>query len=137
MKLIVSTAVALVLAGQAFAGNLVFEAPEEPVVVAEPAPMGGSNAAWIIPVIGLAAIAYAISNDDDDDDDDTTDDDDDDGVVRLIFPPRGRGSAAALSAIRLGATSHDVAPSPFVRLPAAFPRRSLNDRQAPSAPPWP
>ena len=48
MKLIVSTAVALVLAGQAFAGNLVFEAPEEPVVVAEPAPMGGSNAAWLI-----------------------------------------------------------------------------------------
>ncbi len=69
MKLIVSTAVALLLAGQAFAGALVFEAPEEPVVVAEPAPMGGSNAAWIIPVIGLAAIAYAISNDDDDDDD--------------------------------------------------------------------
>ena len=69
MKLIVSTAVALVLAGQAFAGALVFEAPEEPVVVAEPAPMGGSNAAWIIPVLGLAAIAYAISNDDDDDDD--------------------------------------------------------------------
>ena len=77
MKLIVSTAVALVLAGQAFAGALVFEAPEEPVVVAEPAPMGGSNAAWIIPVLGLAAIAYAISNDDDDDDDDTTDLDDD------------------------------------------------------------
>jgi hypothetical protein len=34
--------------------------------------MGGSNAAWLIPVLGLAAIAYAISNDDDDDDDDTT-----------------------------------------------------------------
>ena len=80
MKLIVSTAVALVLAGQAFAGALVFEAPEEPVVVAEPAPMGGSNAAWIIPVLGLAAIAYAISNDDDDDDDDTTPIDDD-GVM--------------------------------------------------------
>ncbi len=63
MKLIVSTAVALLLAGQAFAGNLVFEAPQEPVVVAQPAPMGGSNAAWLIPVIGLAAIAYAISND--------------------------------------------------------------------------
>lgn len=65
MKLIVTTATALLLAGQAFAGNLVFEAPAEPVVVAEPAaPMGGSNAAWLIPVIGLAAIAYAISNDD-------------------------------------------------------------------------
>lgn len=30
---------------------------------AEPAPMGGSNAAWIIPVIGFAAIAYSTSND--------------------------------------------------------------------------
>ncbi len=64
MKFIVTTAAALLLAGQAFAGNLVFEAPEEPVVVAEPEPMGGSNAAWIIPVIGLAAIAYAIADDD-------------------------------------------------------------------------
>lgn len=71
MKLIVSTAAALLLAGQAFAGNLVFEAPaEQEIIVAEPAPapMGGSNAAWLIPVIGLAAIAYAVSNDDDDDD---------------------------------------------------------------------
>lgn len=64
MKYLVTTAAALLLAGQAFAGNLVFEAPEEPVVVAEPAPMGGSNAAWLIPVIGLAAIAYAVANDD-------------------------------------------------------------------------
>ena len=65
MKLIVSTAAALLLAGQAFAGALVFEAPvEEEIIVAEPAPMGGSNAAWIIPEIGLAAVAYAISNDD-------------------------------------------------------------------------
>lgn len=64
MKLIVTTAAALLLAGQAFAGTLVFEAPEEPMVVVEPAPMGGSNAAWLIPVIGLAAIAYAISNND-------------------------------------------------------------------------
>ena len=71
MKYLVTTAAALLLAGQAFAGNLVFEAPAEPVVVAEPAPAGGSNAAWLIPVIGLAAIAYAISNDDDDDDDTT------------------------------------------------------------------
>jgi hypothetical protein len=64
MKLIISTAMALLLAGQAFAGALVFEAPEEPVVVAEPAPLGGVNLAWIIPVIGLGAIAYAIANDD-------------------------------------------------------------------------
>lgn len=64
MKYIVTTAAALMLAGQAFAGALVFEAPEEPIVIAEPAPVGGSNAAWLIPVIGLAAIAYAIANDD-------------------------------------------------------------------------
>jgi len=64
MKFVITTATALLLAGQAFAGALVFEAPAEPIVVAEPAPMGGSNAAWIIPVIGLAAIAYAIANDD-------------------------------------------------------------------------
>jgi len=64
MKFIISTASALLLAGQAFAGALVFEAPEEPVVVAEPAPQGGSNAAWLIPVIGLVAIAAAIANDD-------------------------------------------------------------------------
>lgn len=69
MKLIISTATALLLAGQAFAGALVFEAPvEEEIVVAEPAPapapMGGFNAAWIIPVIGLAAVAYAVTNDD-------------------------------------------------------------------------
>ena len=64
MKLIATTAAALLLAGQAFAGNLVFEAPAEPVVIAEPEPMGGSNAAWLIPVIGLAAIAYAVANDD-------------------------------------------------------------------------
>jgi hypothetical protein len=64
MKFIVTTAAALLLANSAFAGNLVFEAPEEPIVVAEPEPMGGSNAAWLIPVIGLAAIAYAITNDD-------------------------------------------------------------------------
>ena len=64
MKLIVTTAAALLLAGQAFAANLVFDAPEERVIIAEPEPMGGSNAAWLIPVIGLAAIAYAITNDD-------------------------------------------------------------------------
>ena len=41
MKLIVSTAAALLLAGQAFAGALVFEAPvEEEIIVAEPAPDG-------------------------------------------------------------------------------------------------
>jgi hypothetical protein len=71
MKFIVTTAAALLLAGQAMAGALIYEAPAEPVVVAEPAPMGGSSAVWLIPALGLAAIAYAIANDDDDDDDTT------------------------------------------------------------------
>jgi hypothetical protein len=64
MKYLVTTAAALLLAGQASAGALVFEPVEEPIIIAEPAPVGGSNAAWLIPVIGLAAIAYAIANDD-------------------------------------------------------------------------
>ncbi len=64
MKYLVTTAAALLLAGQAFAGALIYDAPEEPIIIAEPAPVGGSNAAWLIPVIGLAAIAYAIANDD-------------------------------------------------------------------------
>ena len=63
MKFIVTTAAALLLAGQAFAGALVFEPEPEPVIVAEPAPQGGSNAAWLIPVIGVVAIAAAIAND--------------------------------------------------------------------------
>ena len=65
MKLIVSTAAALLLAGQAMAGALIFEPPvEEEIIVAEPAPMVGPNLAWLIPVIGLAAIIYAIADDD-------------------------------------------------------------------------
>ena len=65
MKLIVSTAAALLLATQAFAGALVYEPPvQEEVVVAEPQPVAsGPNLAWIIPVIGLAAIAYEIADD--------------------------------------------------------------------------
>ena len=123
MKLIVSTAVALVLAGQAFAGALVFEAPEEPVVVAEPAPMGGSNAAWLIPVIGLAAIAYAISNDDDDDDDDTTDD----SRRSTDRPSPEPRLAAAPIADRLG-QRHAALPLFFA--PPGCVRRSPDDRRA-------
>jgi hypothetical protein len=65
MKLIVSTVAAFMLASQAFAGALIFEPPaEEEIIIAEPAPMGGPNLAWLIPVIGLAAIIYAIADDD-------------------------------------------------------------------------
>jgi hypothetical protein len=64
MKLIASTAAALLLAGQAYAGALIFEPPvEEEIIVAAPAPVAGPNLAWLIPVIGLAAIAYAIASD--------------------------------------------------------------------------
>lgn len=63
MKYVVTTATAVMLAGQAYAGALVFEPPvEEEIVIAEPAPAGGSNAAWIIPVIALAAIIYAVTD---------------------------------------------------------------------------
>jgi hypothetical protein len=65
MKYLVSTAAALLLAGQAMAGALIFEPPvQEEIIVAEPAPVAGPNLAWLIPVIGLAAIAYAIASDD-------------------------------------------------------------------------
>jgi hypothetical protein len=66
MKLIATTAAAALMATQAFAGALIYEPPvQEEVVVAEPAPVaGGPNLAWIIPVIGLAAIAYAVASDD-------------------------------------------------------------------------
>jgi hypothetical protein len=69
MKLIASTAAAaalLVASTQAQAGALIFEPPvQEEIIVAEPAPApaAGPNLAWIIPVIGLAAIAYAIASD--------------------------------------------------------------------------
>jgi hypothetical protein len=69
MKLIASTAAAALLLAstQANAGALIFEPPvQQEVVVAEPAPAparGGPNLAWIIPVIGLAAIAYAVLDD--------------------------------------------------------------------------
>jgi hypothetical protein len=64
MKYLATTAAALLLATQASAGALIFEPPaEEVIVVEEPAPQG-SNAAWIIPVIAIAAIAYAISESD-------------------------------------------------------------------------
>jgi hypothetical protein len=66
-KILKLTAAALVFAGSAYAGNVVFEAPVEEEVVVEDAPMGSSNAAWVVPLIALAAIALVVSNDDDDD----------------------------------------------------------------------
>ncbi len=61
MKKALLTAAALSFAAPAFAGNVeVFEAPADPVVVEE-APAGGSNAAIIVPIIAIIAIAAGIA----------------------------------------------------------------------------
>ncbi len=65
-KILKLTAAAMVFAGAAYAGNVVFEAPVESDVQVAPAePMGSSNAAWIVPLIALAAIALVVSNNND------------------------------------------------------------------------
>ena len=69
MKFVATTTAALLLAGTAFAGNLVFEAPVEEEVVVQEEPMGGSNAAWLVPLLAIGLIALAVSGGDDDDDD--------------------------------------------------------------------
>jgi len=49
---------ALLIAPSAYAGNLnTFEEPDDQIDESEP--MGGSNAAWIIPLVALLAIAAA------------------------------------------------------------------------------
>ena len=62
MKHLLAASAILALATPAFAGNLdTFEAPAEAPAV-EDAPMGGSNAAWIVPLIAIVAIAVAASD---------------------------------------------------------------------------
>ncbi len=64
------SAIAIMTAPLATAGTLVFEGEvEQEVLVADEAPMGGSNAAWIVPLIAIAVIGLAISSGGDDDDD--------------------------------------------------------------------
>lgn len=59
MKITATVAALALLAAPAFAGNVEpFVAPE-PVEVDEP--MGGSNAAWLVPVVGIAIIAAAVA----------------------------------------------------------------------------
>ncbi|MEO0912730.1 MAG: hypothetical protein AAFY59_07055 [Pseudomonadota bacterium] len=59
MKLTATVAAIALLTAPAFAGNVEpFVAPE-PVAVDEP--VGGSNAAWLVPVIGIAIIAAAVA----------------------------------------------------------------------------
>ncbi|QHQ36466.1 hypothetical protein [Algicella marina] len=59
MKLTATVAAIALLAAPAFAGNVEpFVAPE-PVAVDEP--VGGSNAAWLVPLIGIAIIGAAVA----------------------------------------------------------------------------
>jgi hypothetical protein len=68
MKLIKLAVAGLVFAGTAYAGNLIMEAPAEPVVVVEePAGSMGSSGAWLIPLLALGVIALAVSSSDDED----------------------------------------------------------------------
>ena len=65
MKRVILTSVAaLMLAGTVNAGSVAYVAPAEPAMVEDAAPMGSSGA-WIIPLIAIALIALAISQDDD------------------------------------------------------------------------
>lgn len=60
MKKFALTAAALLTAAPAFAGNVeVFVAPPEPVV--EEAPMGGSNAGWVVPLVALVVVGAGIA----------------------------------------------------------------------------
>jgi hypothetical protein len=65
MKIVALTAAAALAANAAFAGNLIMEAPEEPVVVEEkPAGSMGGSGAWLIPLLAIGLIALAVSQDD-------------------------------------------------------------------------
>ena len=82
MRIVAYTAAAVIAAGTAFAGTLVFEAEEEEeIVIVEDEPMGSSNASWIIPLLAIGVIGLAIASSSDDDDDDEGDGDGDPDVV--------------------------------------------------------
>ncbi|MXU64668.1 hypothetical protein [Oceanomicrobium pacificus] len=69
MKKIVLTSAAALVATSALAGNMTFEEPmEEVVVVEEPAGSSAGSWGWVIPVLALAAVAYAVTQNNDDDD---------------------------------------------------------------------
>ena len=54
-------AAGVLAAGAAAAGTVAYVAPAAPVMVEEPASMGGSGM-WLIPLIAIALIALAMSN---------------------------------------------------------------------------
>lgn len=67
-KLLIASVIGLTsFANFAAAGAVAYVAPAEPVMVEETAPMGSSGA-WIIPLIAIALIALAISQNDEDED---------------------------------------------------------------------
>ena len=60
MKLFALTATAVAFASNAIAGTVAYVAPAAPVMVEEPASMGGSGM-WLIPLIAIALVALAVS----------------------------------------------------------------------------
>ena len=62
MKFILASVAALVSSTAAFAGSVTYVAPEVEMVE-EPARMGGSGS-WLIPIVILAVIALALTNND-------------------------------------------------------------------------
>jgi len=61
MKKIIAISAALMSATSAFAGSVAYVAPEV-VAIEEPARMGGSGA-WLIPLVIVAVLALALTND--------------------------------------------------------------------------
>ena len=64
MKKIILAAMATLSAGAAFAGSVAYVAPEV-VAIEEPARMGGSGA-WLIPLVIIAVLALALTQNGDD-----------------------------------------------------------------------
>ena len=67
MKLYALCAAVTVASTAAVAGNAVFEAPMEPVVMVEEEPAGsmGGSGAWLIPLLAIGLVALAVSQSDD------------------------------------------------------------------------
>ncbi len=63
------------VAGSAYAGSLVYNAPVDAEIIEEPVGSMGSSGSWIIPLIAIAVIAIIIASSDNDDDDDEPEED--------------------------------------------------------------
>ena len=62
MKLVALTAAITAAASTAFAGAVTYVAPAVPEVVMEEAGSMGGSGAWLIPLLAIALIALAVSN---------------------------------------------------------------------------